>query len=775
MTERLPGEAPVAGRASRALERIYPFALLLAAVITTLARLPPSALFSDSPPALHNYAKYVYFIDRHIELLRQEWAFWAYDPTFGGGYLTNSGWMVPYLFQSVLGCLTGLSGAMLVKLFFAAYFLAAPWLLYLTARWFGLTRLEASLAGMICLVFDNASLSTNFLMGGLLNSYFACALILPTAAAIVRLNRDRRRLLATHLVIAVGGLLVGSINPTVLLPMFLAVAVVWLRQRRLFLNSSGLAAGLLACSAIVAGLWSWAKPGWIFLTSIGEMYSLYRFVRLEWTWMHGWSAFLYFLQPLSLFLIVCGVAQIIRWRRQNRPLGKLLALIALSVLLLVITVIVVGQGPNLFPIRFLVIPLFCLTLPAAVMLAENLRAIEANPWVTGALHLAFWGTVFIPAFLYFFLLAAAALQIVRWWKGRKILSLIFGFVLLVLGLMLMTILSAEGGPDYMRFQFGPFYMSVAMFLPCLIVIGAYFLARQTRRFLPVAFVLFLTLSIVHNLANFVSTQRYHRPLWVTRVPTTDEEPAFQELVELLQAKTTGEARLLVENTPNLNAMAFGFDIVGLLPRFLPDRELVAVPDSESAGLAYATFLTEGVLAWAPLELWEPQEIESFMDWHNIGWVLTTTAASAAELKRYPTLFTSIGAVPGKAELFQVNRERSYFLAGNGKVRASLNRIELSDLTPDATGQVVIAYHYFPSLRATDGTVLHSRMSELVPFSLIALDNPPPQVTIVNDASSGFPDFREDLDRYYQSLRRRLEKSDWQMDVKYGTGFRRIGN
>jgi len=775
MTETTPNEAPRAGRAAGALELVYPFALLLAVIGTALARLPPGTLFSAAPPALHNYAKYVYFIDRHIELLRQEWSFWAYDPTFGGGYLTNSGWMVPYLFQSVLGWLTGLSGAMLVKLFFAAYFLAAPWLLYLAARWFGLARLEASLAGLIGLVFDNASLSTNFLMGGLLNSYFACALILPTAAAIVRLNRDRRRLVATHLVIVAGGLLAGSINPTVLLPMSLVLAVVWLRRRRLFLNPAGAAAGLLSCLAIVAGLWSWAKPGWDFLPAIGEYYSFYRFLRLEWTWMHGWLAILYLFHPLALVLMVYGAAQIVRWRRQQQPLGDLLAISAGAVMLLVIAVIAAGQGPNLFPIRFLVVPLFCLALPAAALLGKNLRALETNPPLTAAVHLAFWGTAFIPAFLYFFLLAAAALQIVRWWKGHKIPSVIFGFILFVLALMLMTILTAEGGPDYLRFQFGPFYMSVAMVVPCLGTIGAFFLARGKRRLLPVAFALFMAVTLTHNLANFVSTHRYHHPLWPSRLTTTDDQPAFLELVDLLQAKTSGEARILVENTHNLDNMAFGFDIVGLLPQLLPDREWVAVPDSESAGLAYATFLTESVLAWLPLDLWTPPEIGAFMDQHNIGWVLTQSPVAAEALRRFPALFTPIGAVKDRASLFQVNRDRTFFLAGSGQVKASLNRLELSELSPDAAGRVVIAYHYFSSLRATDGTPLRSRPTELTPFGFIELEKPPAQVTIVNDTTAGFPDFRQDFDRFYRTLLKRLEKSGYQMDVKYGSGFRRIEN
>jgi hypothetical protein len=734
------------------LGRLYVVALVLATVVGAFVRIPLSTVLSSAAPALQSYAKYIYFIDLHVALLRETGSLWGYDPTFAAGYLTGAGWMVPYLGQTLAAWLLGLSGQLTVKLTLLIYFLTAPLGVYLAARWLDRDRLTAALAGLLCLAVSHFSIRTNYVMTGLVNSALAHSLILPGVALIYRLTRGRSRAWVAGLVLAPLGIVIGALNPTALAVTGLAVAgLLWWRRREL-LRPSGLVAFGIAAVVSAVVLWPWALPGlrWAAAVAPGFNY-FYSLVRVEWRWAYTPAVFSVCLQPMLLVILVAAVWQTRRWRAAGEGLGLYLSGIFAAIVAWVVAIFLADQAANVYPVRFLDAAYDFLLIPAAALLARALVTEQTPSRVASALHVAFWPTLFQPLALYALGMITAAGRIVALVCDKKIIGFVLAPAYLFVAAMVAVILF-DPHSDPQRFHMGPYFGSTLVMLPGLWFFLRTFFPRGWRNGATRMWALFFLAVTLHLSAYNVGYYLYGQRLWEPRLTLSDARPELQELAAVLRESTTSEARILVENGHNSDAQALGFDIVGLLPLLVPDREFYAVPDSESAGALVATHLIEGVLAWVPLTDYTDDELSGFLHDYNIGWVVVATSQSAAAIRARPGIFTPLGDIGSGLFVFQVERERDFFLAGSGRISAAPDRLELEDLTPDESGRIVISYHLYDVLRTVEGVPLLPAPTPFDPIPLIALQDPPRQVTIVRDTRRGYPDLRANFDAYYGSLR-----------------------
>jgi hypothetical protein len=75
---------------------------------------------------------------------------------------------------------------------------------------------------------------------------------------------------------------------------------------------------------------------------------------------------------------------------------------------------------------------------------------------------------------------------------------------------------------------------------------------------------------------------------------------------------------------------------------------------------------------------------------------------------------------------KVKQPLSWFVRGDGKVKATFNRLELSDLKGD---EVVLKYHWIEGLTAFPATKIEPVMIADDPIPFIKLIRPPPTVTL----------------------------------------------
>ncbi|MDP8222064.1 MAG: hypothetical protein P9L99_01775 [Candidatus Lernaella stagnicola] len=762
-------ESTISRQSEEYLGRVYLVVLALASLAAAFSRIPPQALFSAAPPALQSYAKYIYFIDLHARFLG-EGAFWGYDPTFGAGILTGAGWMVPYLFQSVIAWLTGLSGASVVKLTLFFHFLLAPLWIYAGGRLFGLKRLAAALAGVLVLCVEHFTLRTNYVMTGLVNSAVAHSLILPAAGLIYRINLERSRWLLTLAVVTLAGIVIGSINPTALGSTAIAFAALWIWQRERLLNLRGLAVlfggGLLAAAA----LWPWAASGWAFARALSDVYDFfYGLNRLEWVWAHSGWVYLVYAQPLLLVVLFAGGAQVKRWRDSGNRLGLYLGGVFGLTVLWVGAIILAGLAANLYPVRFIDAAVDFLALPAGVFLARALITEKKPGLPAAALHVAFWCALFYPLALYLLMMVLSAIKIGLWIRDRKVVGFVAAALYLFIGLLVAVILGDPGG-DSMRFAMGPYFGSAVLGIPALLLWYPVFFPNGLRARRSLIWALFFLATGLHIAAYFMGLYIYDQKLWEAKMSLATDRPALMELAETLRDQTSPDARILVENTHNPDTQALGFDIAGLMPSLVPGREFIALPNSETSGVIYSTFLKEGALAWIPLRGYDADDLAQYMDTYNIGWVVTTTSASQVAFDRHPQLFAPLATIDDGLKVFLVRRDRSFFLAGSGTVHAEPNRLVLRELAPNDEGVVLLSYRWYGSLCTEEGIPLERRLNDFDPGGLIVLRNPPRQVTVVNCAAHGFPDMKQDFNRYRQVVARKLNALGIATNQPAGTGY-----
>jgi len=352
-------------------------------------------------------------------------------------------------------------------------------------------------------------------------------------------------------------------------------------------------------------------------------------------------------------------------------------------------------------------------------------------------------------------------------RRRRALGFAFALVLLFEIAQLLRLRQGQAEGPIQGYHIGAALLMVpAMAFVCRTLFTSDF---SRRRF---AIAVALQLSVLLHVAfYFLISHQHYVGTPPTKLTTTEEKGGFLAFVDWLNEHTTPEARILVESSHNSDAQVLGFDFVGLLPTFVPNREFIALPTVESPGALYSTYLMEGILSWLPIETYSDEELAEYMRIYNIGWVVASHPKTIERLDGSPGLFEQIARL-GPIRVYAAKRAHSFFLKGSGRVRADLNRIELADLAPDENGDVVIAYRYFGSLKSLEGVPLDVYEHPLDPFGFIKIHNPPESLTIVNDTSNGFPGFGPSFKRYIESILNRYRELGIRLDVPPGTGIQR---
>jgi len=138
----------------------------------------------------------------------------------------------------------------------------------------------------------------------------------------------------------------------------------------------------------------------------------------------------------------------------------------------------------------------------------------------------------------------------------------------------------------------------------------------------------------------------------------------------------------------------------------------------------AQFL-RNVLWGKELEEWSPSALRSSLESWGVTWAFTRTEAAR-------TLFVkaigSLGVPIGKYHAFRVPGLTTIFHQGEGKLVASINRIELTKLK-SKDGLVVLRYRYHPAWETDMGIPVYQYRVPEDPTGFIALKNPPSELTL----------------------------------------------
>jgi hypothetical protein len=144
--------------------------------------------------------------------------------------------------------------------------------------------------------------------------------------------------------------------------------------------------------------------------------------------------------------------------------------------------------------------------------------------------------------------------------------------------------------------------------------------------------------------------------------------------------------------------------------------------------SYASF-TRGLLFEKDITLYTEEELKKYFDIYNVKWIVAWFSESKAVFNRFPEYITKLAEID-KFTVYEVNRQPSYFLKGQGNITADYNRIDLSNVhAPD--GEIIIAYHWMKKFRAVPEATIEQVFVGGDPVGFIKIKNPPPTFSLIN--------------------------------------------
>ena len=244
-------------------------------------------------------------------------------------------------------------------------------------------------------------------------------------------------------------------------------------------------------------------------------------------------------------------------------------------------------------------------------------------------------------------------------------------------------------------------------------IVAYGLARRSLAPRPYVLATIAACGLLAFLLNLFETETRARMLLRTQL-----RPELNAIVEWIKRETPGEARVLFEESGDESGFVYdGMYLSSFIPHWT-SRELIGGPINLYNDRHHFAEFHSGKLFKKDIQAFSDDEIRNYFRLYNIGAVVAFYPASIQRLQSVPGLI-SLDRRVGPVHLMKVNQPLTWFLQGDGRVKASLNRLELSDIKGK---EIVLKYHWTEGLSA-------SRRARIVPVKIY--DDPIPFIKIID--------------------------------------------
>jgi hypothetical protein len=201
---------------------------------------------------------------------------------------------------------------------------------------------------------------------------------------------------------------------------------------------------------------------------------------------------------------------------------------------------------------------------------------------------------------------------------------------------------------------------------------------------------------------------------------TQPIPEIAAVVDWIERETSAEARVLFEESGDET----GFVYDGIyLSSFIPHRtgrQLIGGPINLYNDRHHFAEFHSGKLFKRDIANFSDAELRKYLSLYNIAAVVTFHPASLQRFQSMPGLFTLDRRI-GPVHLLKVNQTLSWFVKGEGKVKASLNRLELTELKGNA---IVLKYHWTAGLKSEPAAKIEPVNLADDPIPFIKIIDPP---------------------------------------------------
>lgn len=210
-------------------------------------------------------------------------------------------------------------------------------------------------------------------------------------------------------------------------------------------------------------------------------------------------------------------------------------------------------------------------------------------------------------------------------------------------------------------------------------------------------------------------------------------PEQQKLLDAINEHTNPNARILWEETEQRP----GWNWAALLPLYT-NRAYLGGLDTDAEIDHGQCALRDRCLNARPLAEWTDAELSAYCRWYNVGWVMCRSAGTIERWERHPSAkpVARLTEAGQPVVLFAIDRPHSFVLDGRAKWEsADAKRIVLTDVYPNADGEVHLSLHHFEGLRVypsyvTSAPLLDPTGRDPVHHIRLRTPGPIPRLTLV---------------------------------------------
>jgi hypothetical protein len=201
---------------------------------------------------------------------------------------------------------------------------------------------------------------------------------------------------------------------------------------------------------------------------------------------------------------------------------------------------------------------------------------------------------------------------------------------------------------------------------------------------------------------------------------TQPIPEIAAVIDWIERETPAEARVLFEESGDET----GFVYDGMyLSSFVPHRsgrQLIGGPINLYNDRHHFAEFHSGRLFKRDIAAFSDEELRNYLSLYNIGAVVAFHPASLKRFQSMPGLLTLDRRI-GPVHLLKVNQTLSWFVQGEGKVKASLNRLELTEIKGNV---IVLKYHWVAGLKSEPAAKIEPVKLADDPIPFIKIIDPP---------------------------------------------------
>jgi hypothetical protein len=206
---------------------------------------------------------------------------------------------------------------------------------------------------------------------------------------------------------------------------------------------------------------------------------------------------------------------------------------------------------------------------------------------------------------------------------------------------------------------------------------------------------------------------------------TGLRPELTAIVEWIEKETPAEARVLFEESGDETGFVYDGTY---LSSFIPHRtarQLIGGPINLYNDRHHFAEFHSGKLLKKDIQTLSDDEIRNYFRLYNIGAVVAFQPASVRRILAVPGLVTLDRQI-GPVHLMKVNQPLTWFLQGDGKIKASLNRLDLSELKGK---EIILKYHWTKGLSASPPARIAPVKIGDDPIPFIKIIQPPAALTL----------------------------------------------